>query len=160
MAQARLVNKATYVPAGTGVECEIAVDQNTGRVLVDVISAPSPTSTGTPSLDVSFGTLVTHITKASAGNVFSIAASNANAALRFFQIFNRSTALAGGETPIYSIPLPAGSATAPSVLVFDNTFFTEAGHNFATGITWGFSTTVATYTAATAADHTAHVHFI
>lgn len=125
--------------------------------------APQQAAVGaaqSPSVDVAFGTAVTHISKASNGQLLSVHATNANVAQRFLQIFNRSTALAGGETPIYSFAIAPGATTQSSAIVLDSTFFTLPGSFFSVGITWGFSTTLATYTAGTAADHAIHLHFV
>lgn len=115
-----------------------------------------------PTLDAAFGTVTTHVSKASAAQLLSVYATSANASARFFQLFNRATALAGGETPIYSFPVGSGASAQPAGVVLDSTFFTLPGVNFATGLTWAFSSVGATYSATnvTAADHFVHVHFV
>jgi hypothetical protein len=116
----------------------------------------------TPSIDTSFGTVTNHTSKASAGNVFSVHASSINSALVWFQIFNKASApTSPGEVPIYSFPLPAGSATVPGVVAISENFFGIAGKNFATGIAWGISSTQATFTdAGTASNYGVHVHYV
>jgi hypothetical protein len=56
---------------------------------------------------------------------------------------------------VYCWTIPAGGA-----LIVGNDFFTNAGINFSTGITWGVSTTFLTYTAATAAENVTAVNYI
>lgn len=99
--------------------------------------------------------------KASLGNVLSIYITNDNAAVRYFQLHNKATAPAATDVPIYSFKVPAGTANNPGTLVLDNTFFTQAGAHFATGIGWAISTTYGTFTdSATASEHIAFVHYI
>jgi hypothetical protein len=97
-----------------------------------------------------WGAAVTAIARATPGRVFSCLPVSANAALRYFQLFDRTTALAGGEVPTILIPVPNGYI---GPLAFGPELFTVDGTPFFNGIVWGFSTTAATYTAATAADH-------
>ncbi len=119
-----------------------------------------PINTYSPSLSSNFGSTISAAAKASTGNVLSFVATNGNAAQRYFQIFNSASAPAGGATPIYSFLIPAGTASSPGAVVFDNSFFTQPGVNFSTGIAWGISSTAATYTAATATDHTSLLHYV
>ena len=91
--------------------------------------------------------------KASAGNVLSLTVSNINAAVRYLQVFNKATAPTGGDTPVFSWVIPAGTATAPAIREIGREFFGEGGYYFATGIAVGISTTAATFTAATTTDH-------
>lgn len=110
-----------------------------------------------PSRDVSLGSVVTHLSKSGVGCIFAITCSNANAAVRYFHVFNQIAALAGGETPVFSFPMLAANA---SQLVIGENFFGTSGTQFGTGILWGVSTTAGTYTAATAADHMVGVQYI
>lgn len=98
--------------------------------------------------------------KATPGSVFSAFISNANAAVRFFQLHNKASAPAAADVPLMSFPIPAGSANAPTCIAFGTDFFTDRGMAFGTGIGWAISTTYGTFTdAATATDHVAEVHF-
>lgn len=108
-------------------------------------------STYTPSLDTAFGTAVTHNSKATAGLLMAVTVANFNTAVRYLQIYNSTGSTSG--TPVAVFPIPAGSATAPAIQTFGDTFFTRDGVYLSTGITWAISTTQATYTAATASDH-------
>lgn len=99
-------------------------------------------------IDRSMGAVASRVVKASAGKVYAYSCMNLNSSIRYFQLFNRATALAGGETPIESWPvLPTGG-----LLIVDPLFVGEFGANYGVGITWGFSTTARTYTAGTATD--------
>lgn len=82
----------------------------------------------------------------------SISATNANAALRYLQVFNLTAApTSGSSVPIFSWVLPAGSATVPS---FYGKEFDGAGKYMSTGLSWAISTTKAVYTnGATASEH-------
>lgn len=123
--------------------------------------AKQNTASNTPSLDSSFGSVVSHVAKASGGNVFAVSVSSVDTSLVYLQLHNKATALAGGDVPIYSFAVAAGTATVPSMLERGEEYFGSTGRNFATGITWGISTTNGTYTAAsTAANYNVHLHFI
>lgn len=123
--------------------------------------------TVTTSTSLTSPTLYTEITqvtkaniKASAGVVKSIFISNANAALRYFQLHNKATAPAGADVPLISVPIGAGTATNPQEMVLGTDFFNDAGVSFSTGIGWAISTTYATFTdSATASDHVALVNY-
>lgn len=91
--------------------------------------------------------------KAAPGNLLAIRATNINAAIRYLQIHNKASAPAGGDTALISIPIPAGSATAPAVVTLGNEFFGNNGLSLTTGIAVGISTAATTFTAATTTDH-------
>ncbi len=129
--------------------------------ILAVTQKPLAVSTYSPSLYSELTQVTTANIKASAGNVFSIYITNANAAVRYFQLHNKATAPAGTNVPIYSFPVPAGTANNPGVLILDDSFFTKAGVNFATGIGWAISTTYATFTdSATNTEHITFIHWI
>ena len=119
---------------------------STGKSTNKVVIA----STYTPSLDTSFGTAVTHNAKASAGVLYGIDVTNINAAVRYFQIFNST---GGTGTVLMSFPIPAGTSTAPARLTLGPSYWGPNGLYLSTGLTWGISTTQATYTGATTTDH-------
>jgi hypothetical protein len=93
---------------------------------------------------------VTAIARAVPGRVFSCIPLSANGALRYFQLFDRVAALAGGEVPVIELALPTGYI---GPLAYGTEAFTVDGAQFFNGIVWGFSTTAGTCTAGTAADH-------
>lgn len=91
--------------------------------------------------------------KAAPGNLLSIRATNINAAIRYLQIHNKASAPSGGDSATISIPIPAGTSTAPSVVQLGNEFFGNNGLYLSTGISIGISTAATTFTAATTTDH-------
>jgi len=112
-------------------------------------------STYAPLLFTNFGANATLNVKASAGNVFAVSAYNTNAAARFIQIHNTATVPAGAAVPLISHLVPAGTE-----VILGEDFFSQAGLNFTTGIAFAMSTTLATYTAATAAEGFVEVHYL
>lgn len=120
----------------------------------------------TPLLSSSFGEVVVPAgaLSASIGSTpphfaLSAYATNANAAVRYLQLYNKVTTPAGADRPLYSFPVPAGSATAPGEIIIDRTFFLDYPVKFSTGLIWAVSTTNTTYTAATASDHNVMLHY-
>lgn len=90
--------------------------------------------------------------KAAAGTLRSVIASNANAGLRYLQFFNTAGAPSGATGILASIPIPAGSAAAPGMLMVPAGFLDNM--YFSTGVCVAISTADGTFTAATAGDHT------
>lgn len=86
-------------------------------------------------------------------HVHSIRVSNANAGVRFFQIHSKVTIPLSTEVPVIYFPVPAGTATVPAWLELDGRWFADAIF-CDPGLGFAWSTTAATYTAATAGDHT------
>lgn len=117
-------------------------------------------ATTNPTTDTSFGTATTNVSKSSQATLVSIGATNINIATRYLQLFNRSTALAGGEAPLLSFPIPSGTAAIPGNRSVDQNELSENGLYFSEGLVWAISTTGATYTAATASDHYVDVLFM
>lgn len=91
--------------------------------------------------------------KASAGHLMAIETTNENAAVRYLQFHNKATAPANPDVPVYSMPIPAGTSTVPGRLKLTQADLGPGGRAFSTGIAVGISTTAATFTAATAAEH-------
>lgn len=120
-----------------------------------VFQKPVAASTYAPSRYVNLGSSTAANVKSSAGNVFSISITNANAASRYVQIHNTAGTPAGAAVPVYTFLIPAGG-----MVVIGNDFFTNAGGYLSTGIGFAVSTTAGTYTAATAADHMTIIHYI
>lgn len=134
-------------------------EDNTNNVAA-TLQKPVAASAYAPSNYIDFGTVTKANIKATPGNVYSVACYNENAAVRYFQLHNKATAPAAGETPVFSYPVPAGSANNPGSIQFDSTWFGPS-HYFATGIGWAISTTEATFTdSATAAEHGARVRYV
>lgn len=150
------VNGNTKVTLATNIFGE----DSTNNVMA-VVQKPLAVSTYMPSLYTEITQVTKANIKASTGNVFSIYISNANAAVRYFQLHNKATVPLATEVPIYSIPVPAGTANNPGVVILDQGFFSNSGHNFATGIGWAISTTMATFTdSATNTEHIAVIHYV
>lgn len=109
---------------------------------------------GTYELTQDAGSATKANLKAASGRVGSIRVTNANAAVRYFQIHNKATAPAGTDVPLMWVLLPAGTAAAPSVTTLDANFFGDGGIRCGTGLGWAISTTAASFTdSATAGDH-------
>lgn len=96
-----------------------------------------------------FGTSVAVSVTQVPASICSMYASNANAALRYLQVFNQTTAPTTGNVPIHSFPIPINGG---SICIGTDFFGVNGG--FATqGVAVGVSTTNATFTAATTTDH-------
>lgn len=102
-----------------------------------------------------FGTVGTALIKAGQIKVRAIHIYNENAAVRYFQLHDKATIPLSTEVPVFSFPVPAGTANNPGVLILDEKFWgwpsNQLQHQL--GLGWAISTTEATYTAATAAEH-------
>jgi hypothetical protein len=140
----------TATPLPTGLNTLQAGEDLPNNVL-GTITKPVIGTTYSASIDPSFATLVTHNAKATAGQMLGAYASNANAGVRFLLVFDSTGSTAGA--PKVAFPIPAGTTAAPGSISLGSGLLGQNGLNFATGQTWAISTTAATYTAATAADH-------
>lgn len=68
--------------------------------------------------------------KASAGDVFSIEATNTTAALKYLKLYNKATApTVGTDTPFLTIPLQPSNA--PTLRTFPNGLYLSAGISYA-----------------------------
>jgi hypothetical protein len=104
------------------------------------------------------------VTKASvkggAGLVKFVRVTNANAAVRYFQLHNKATAPAAAENAFEPFLIPAGTAAIPAVVQLG---LSELGdhYNLDTGIGWAISTTETAFTdSATASEHSVAVHYV
>ncbi|MBD2364526.1 hypothetical protein H6G36_25690 [Anabaena minutissima FACHB-250] len=93
--------------------------------------------------------------KDSAGNIYAITVSNSSSSTRYFQIFNQTTSPSLNDVPVRSFPVPPDD----SLLLLGQDIIGGNGIVLTTGISWGFSTTRLTYTAATATDCIATVRW-
>jgi hypothetical protein len=74
-------------------------------------------------------------TKASAGQVYGIVATNINAAVRYLKLYNKASApTVGTDTPVATFAIPGNTAGAGLALNFPQ------GLAFATGIAWALTT--------------------
>ena len=91
--------------------------------------------------------------KASAGELMSVWASNADASTRYLWITNAASgpanALASSDPSVKDI-IPLFTNTS---IDLSSAFFTAAGMYCSTGISFGFSTSATSYTAGTASEH-------
>lgn len=139
----------------------LAAGEDLPNNILGVVHKPLAASTYSPSLYTAIPQVTKANIKSTPGNVMSIIISNTNAAVRYFQLHNKATAPVATEVPIYSFPVPAGSATVPGILTLGVDFFTEAGYYFSTGIGWAISTTYGTFTdSATNTEHIPIIHYI
>jgi hypothetical protein len=120
----------------------------------------SATATGSPSVDVSFGTVVTHESKSSGANLFSFDFVSLDTTQDVYLQFFNATSATG--TPIYSFLVQkAGTLGDQTRLNLGADFFGIPGKNFSTALTWGISTTNGTYTAAaTAANYIVNINYL
>jgi len=81
-------------------------------------------------------------------SLLSLSCTNLNASVRYLQLFDRTGGPFGA--PLISYPVYALVTGAPGFLVLDQRYFINT--LFATGLTWGFSSSPTTYSSATAAD--------
>lgn len=98
--------------------------------------------------------------KGSAGNILSLTCSNINAAVRYLQVFNKATAPAASDVPVFSFVIAAGTSTAPAIREIGKEFFGEGGHYLSSGVAIGVSTVAGSFTAATTTDHTINGTFV
>ena len=92
-------------------------------------NTPSPTASAINSAASTNATSV----KNAAGNLFSITASNTNAAVRYVKLYNKASApTVGTDVPVLTIPIPAGGVV--------NLNFGTPGFRFGTGIALAITT--------------------
>ena len=137
----------------------IAGEDLTNNVL-GTLPKPVNGSQYAPSTYQQFASVTKANIKATAGNVFFFRITNANAAVRYFQLHNKASAPAGGDTAQLSFLVPAGTATAPGIFELGINELAPSEY-FSTGIGWAVSTTASTFTdSATAADHNSTVRYV
>lgn len=123
--------------------------------VMGIVRKPLAISTYAPSRSVAVENDVDVSAKAAAGNVFACGGYNKNGSTRYFQIFNKASAPAGSDVPVYSFPVATGAR-----FEIGESIFGESGQNFSTGIAWGWSTASGSFTAATTTDHYGFVHYV
>lgn len=100
-------------------------------------------TTYSQSFDVQ-GDVVSHTSKASAGQFFGFECANETATRVYFQVWNNGL---GSGTLAYQKPVPGGSANSPGAASTDESFLGLNGVNCSVSIIWGLSSTKGTYTA-------------
>lgn len=129
--------------------------------IMGVIHKPIAASTYTFSTDNQMTQVTKRTSKSSPGNVFSVYVSNANAAVRYFQLHNKTSAPAGADVPVLSVAIPPTAGTVIAPLVLDVDYFGQGGHYLSSGVSWAISTTYATFTdSATANEHVVALKYI
>lgn len=147
-----LPNKETYAPNA---------EDNVNNV-IGTIQKPVVASQYSPIIST---TAITPATKKSAknfpGQLLSIYATNANAAVRYLLIHDKGSTPAGGDVPLLAYPIPAGTAAAPGSIKFGSSDWTENGLSMSNGVSYAISTTAASFTdAATSTDHIVNAFYI
>jgi len=129
-------------------------DIGAARITLDrkQIVAPYAHTAGgwTPSYTVSAGSTNATSTKASAGQLGYVIATNVNAAVRYLKFYNKASApTVGSDTPVLVIPIPGNTAGAGCAINFG------PGVEFTTGIAWAMTTeaTTAGSTGVSASEH-------
>lgn len=95
--------------------------------------------------------------KNGAGTVYSVTATNVNAAVRYLKFYNKASApTVGTDTPVYVFPLPGNTAGAGVTHSF------PVGLNFSTGIAWALTVeaTVAGTTGVSLSEHVVSIAYI
>jgi hypothetical protein len=113
--------------------------EDEAKDVLGTITKPVASATYSPLRSISMGSVITAVPSAAPAAVLSVYATNANAAVRYFQIHNRATALSGGEAPLMSYPIPAGTANNPGVLTLSTAHFAPTSY-LSTGLVWAVST--------------------
>lgn len=110
-----------------------AAQVTTTQAVSGTVSATTTPVTPTTTFTNSAATTNPTVTKGSAGTVWSIIASNINAATRYLKLYNKATSpTVGTDIPVIVIPIPAGQTVK-----FDGG---SNGIRFATGIGWALTT--------------------
>jgi hypothetical protein len=104
-----------------------------GTVTATVTGGTTLPVTPTQSFVNSAATTNATSTKASAGTVWSVLASNINAAVRYLKLYNKASApTVGTDIPVMVIPIPAGGVVQING--------GSNGLRFGTGIAWALTT--------------------
>lgn len=84
--------------------------------------------------------------------MFSVLLESKNTASRYLLLKDQAQNFTASQVPDLVIPVPANS-----IMSLGPNFFGPNGARFVTGLSWGWSTTPVSYTAATAADHVTQI---
>lgn len=129
------------------------VAENNVSGVIGMIFKPVNDSTYAPLTYKNAGSVTKANVKSSVGNIYSIRITNANSAIRYFQLHNKATAPAAADTAQQYFLIPGGTATQPAVVELGIEWFAPSEY-FTTGIGWAISTTATTFTdSATSTDH-------
>jgi hypothetical protein len=149
--------------SGTVTTLESSVGPG-GNVPTDVwgnIMKPVNDSTYAPTEYTSFGAVAGTNVKSSAGNIYSVYVDHIGSAVRYFQIFNASTAVPNGATPVASYRMGSVATGNIGVLPLDTTHFSPSRY-MGTGISWAISSTNGTLGTAsvTASEYNVHIKYM
>lgn len=97
-------------------------------------------------LYTSFDSKTGDIVKESFGAIRSAYAENRHSAKQYLQIFDKATAPQAGDVPLISVPMPAGGGG----FVLDDSLWGIEGQALQTGLAFGISSTVGSFTAGNA----------
>lgn len=131
---------------GTDIMDRGIYGEDSTNILLATQIKPIAAATYSPSVYANLGAATTANIKASPANLYSVSVTNANATIRYFQVFNNTNG--STVTLLWSFPIPPSTG-----LQLGRGFFSEAGFYLSAGLTFGVSTTINSYVAATAADH-------
>lgn len=133
------VNMAGYTADETSTDSVDEGDGGAARMTLDrkqIVTNAAHTQGGATAVStVSAASTNATSLKASAGQVYSVTASNVNAAIRYLKFYNKASApTVGTDTPVYVFPLPGNTAGAGV------THSVPVGLEFPTGIAWALTT--------------------
>jgi len=131
---------------------------DSARKAIRTASAAAGASNGNPAFSDA-GTATTLNVLPTPCALTNIQGTNANAAVRYLQVHNTATVPGGGAVPLRWWLVPAGTAAQPAVKEVSSG---DLGNQVycSSGLAWAWSTTAATYTAATASDHTTAGNYV
>lgn len=122
-----------HVNVGNTVTVGSHAVTNAGTFVVQ--TGASTAGGATPVSTVSAASTNATSLKASAGQVYSVTASNINAAIAYLKFYNKASApTVGTDTPVYVFPIPGNTAGAGVTHSF------PCGLEFTTGIAWALTT--------------------
>lgn len=155
------VNVIGHLADETSTDSVDEGDVGASRMTLDrklIVTPQAHTAGGaTPVSTVSAASTNATSLKASAGTVYSVTASNVNAAIRYLKFYNKASApTVGTDTPVYVFPIPGNTAGAGITHSF------PVGLNFSTGIAWALTVeaTVAGTTGVSASEHVVSIAYI
>jgi hypothetical protein len=127
---------------------------NTGSLMARIGQIANSYS-GDQNVYTARGTTTAAAVSATPATITGHMVNNRNAAIRWFQLFDRTTAPTAGTVPRVSIPITAsGISFLPAM-----NYGSAGGLDFSTGLAWGMSTTEGTYTAATASETSVMIYW-
>ncbi len=134
-----------YAVGSASVAAPLRVDDS--QQLIITAADPSLATAPAGATMYSGGGAIAAAVKATAGRLFAVHArvSHATAGGAWFQLFNKATAPAAADVPVWQCWVPVNTAADLSVIA-GREHFGPAGLVLATGLAYGISTTVNVYT--------------